>query len=135
VTERHWSYVARVARGETSGLREAVGLVRPEPGTALVEFAVTGGGTVTYAITAGGDFDAGPLPVVDGWAAPAVFTAPAVTAAELTSRLTGPGGWKAAYERRGYDGGAAWRTALDSALSWLHAELFQPLERGCAPAA
>jgi CHAT domain-containing protein len=128
VTERHWAYVARVARGETSGLREAAGLVRPEPGTALVEFAITSGGTVTYAVTAGGDLDADPLPAIDSWAAPVVFTTPAVATAELTSRLTGPDGWKAAYEFRSRDGGAAWRTALDSALSWLHAQLFQPLE-------
>ena len=128
VTDKRWEYITRVARGETEGLREAARLLLPEPGTALLEFGVTSHGTLTYVVISDANLDAIPLPPLEGWSAPFVFAAPAVTTEKLKARLDGPDGWKAKYDLREIDDGASWREKTDDTLAWLHKELFRPLK-------
>jgi CHAT domain-containing protein/HEAT repeat protein len=134
-TEIRWQYITRLARGETAGFRRAAASLAHDPGTALLQFALTRFGTVAFVAARGAELDGAPVPKLAGWHGPAVFTNGAVTTQSLGERLIGhQASWMDRYRRREEDL-AEWCEATDDLLCWLYAELFAPvrswlLERG-----
>jgi len=122
--ETHWKEVARIARGETAGIAEAIALLDLQPDTALIEFAVTNQGTVVF-LTAGtsGLTITHPLDR---------RVCPEVTEKSLHERLSGEAGWlwccheatKPPHLRSKTE---AWEKATDELADWLYTSLFQPI--------
>jgi CHAT domain-containing protein len=123
-----WEEIERFARGETAGFREAAERLLDEPGLGFVQFAVTQSGTATFVAARGAALGANPLPELDGWAEPVVFTSRAITATRLAAALSGSpedAGWMPAYRRRDVSL-EGWQRVTDALLELLYAELFAP---------
>lgn len=123
LTRTHWHRWSRLARGETAGVPEA--LDAAPPGTALVEFAVTPYGTVTF-LSSGASAPRPELfPQLAAWQPIEVGTTIEVTATTLASRLDG---LLTAYgNRRTEEGFDRWTAELDGLLGWLTGALIEPL--------
>jgi CHAT domain-containing protein len=118
---QRWDYVARIARGEAAGTREAADLLRSRPDTAILEFAVTGDGTVIFVLADGASLDEQPLPSLAGWSGCAAYTVAGVTTQTLAARVEE---WRRGHSSIRNDQGATFRANLDTAGRWLYDSLF-----------
>jgi CHAT domain-containing protein/HEAT repeat protein len=119
----HWRHFTHLARGKGAGVLEAIDAA--PPGTALIEFAVTQYGTVTFLTRCAPAPGPGPLPRLNAWHPIDVSTASEVTTARLGSSLEH---LLQAYRGRDTEEGFdRWANELDKVLAWLSDTLFEPL--------
>ena len=121
------TYARQIARGQTARFRRTLAVTRADRSVAVLQFAVTGEGTIVFATTAR-EAREGALEGCQDWDGPRTYTNRGLTAHELTRRLTEANkGWQHAYDYRGTDE-ATWRTSTSTLLQWLHGQLFAPIE-------
>lgn len=129
--ETHWQEIARIARGEHAGIAEVTMMLGGQPDTALIEFAVTSQGTVTF-LAAGRDTLQGPAT----GQAPAhpldACVCPVVTQQALYNELAGDNGWLGHYRRATEDHATdlavtGWQQSTDRLAVWLYEQLFEPI--------
>lgn len=118
-----WCHITHLARGESAGVLEAIDAAPHR--TALIEFAVTRHGTITFLTRSVPAPRTGPLPGLNAWHPIDVSTTSEVTTTTLGSRLERL--LKAYHGRRTEEGFDRWASALDEVLAWLSNALFEPL--------
>jgi CHAT domain-containing protein/tetratricopeptide (TPR) repeat protein len=127
-----WSQVARLARGDTAGLREALDSPAGHD-CALVEFAVTEGGTVAFLCYGEPQTGEHPEPSVrqpDGDRFETLHL-PRMTLKTLMGRMAeGSGSWFGRYRAIGESGTCRqnWAETVEETLVWLSGELWAPID-------
>jgi len=132
VSQTRWRYVTQLARGEISTFQQISTEMPADDRAAVLQFAVSAQGTVTYAIFHDGS-TAQPgalMPALRGEQNLHVYTCAEVNLSSLQERLLDrPDSWFARYAARSAraDGLRLWQASMDSVLEWLYEKLIAPL--------